>query len=777
MNKTSLKNNFSTHLPLLFMAGALTFSFFILDSLAESDSPVSRIKQIAAAEKSGNIFILNGDSSVTVYDIEKKEFLVSPGKTTPRQTDFLAVSPSGEYFAGVTVNEFNLQVYVYNTKSYLSSPEGALNADSFYNFPRKGRGSRVFGLFSPDEKVFYLADSLAGKVFATDLAQKKISEINIGGIVAALESDSSGKLLFVLNHNPDQLVVVNGSTRSIVNKYDVGSMADNILYNQTLNRVYVSERGNDSVSIVDLESKKIRRLPVGKSPISMAYDKSSGNVFIASNDDGAVHTISPGFTVQKIALGTSAYASYPIDLWYSQSAKKLLVLNPSVRKLYFIDPIKSQVLKEESINGWTKAIFGGGNASLAVIHRSNSNDILVADAEISKISYIPQSSEKASTVFSSPQGIVVDTRSQRIYVGNLDSGEIAVIDGKTMKVIAKIPVGAAPNVLYLNQNLNKLYVTDSVDNIITAIDISRSDFPLKVVPMEGMPRTISGNDLTNLVYVSLAQAKKVGVIDVATDKIIKEIPLDAKSVFPLLLTTNDKKNEVYVADYGANFISVLDGTDNTVKKTITVGNKPIWVAYFPMIDKIYVAVEGDKKIVVIDSNTYEILNAFQINASPYRILFDYKTKLAYVTHRNETLVTVLKNDESGARILKEIEMPFLGQLDAISYNMIYADTRRIDENTDKVYVTSQRLNNLTVTKLVRDPEGIMQFLLYAVVDAEGNVSLSEAAKKEMEEKVAVSLGLPRWVVPFILIVMLISIVAAVFLWKRKSNGITPVGGI
>ncbi|KKU02985.1 MAG: hypothetical protein UX06_C0046G0001, partial [Candidatus Giovannonibacteria bacterium GW2011_GWA2_45_21] len=59
------------------MAGALTFSFFILDSLAESDSPVSRIKQIAAAEKSGNIFILNGDSSVTVYDIEKKEFLVS----------------------------------------------------------------------------------------------------------------------------------------------------------------------------------------------------------------------------------------------------------------------------------------------------------------------------------------------------------------------------------------------------------------------------------------------------------------------------------------------------------------------------------------------------------------------------------------------------------------------------------------------------------------------------------------------------------------------------
>ena len=777
MNKISLESNFPKYLSLLFLAGALTFSFFIQDSLAESDSPVSRIKQIVAAEESGNIFILNGDNSVTVYDIEKKEFFVSPGKTAPRQTDFLVASPSGEYFAGVTINEVNLQVYVYNTKSYLLSPDGALNADSFYSFPRKGRGSRAWGLFSPDEKVFYLADSLAGKVFATDLEQKKFSEINIGGIVAALESDSSGKLLFVLTHSPDQLVVVNVSTRSIVNKYEMGSMAAEVLYNQTLNRVYVSERGSDRVSAVDLNSKKVRRVSIGKSPTSMAYDKASGNVYIASNDDGVVYTISPEFTVQKIALGIPAYASYPIDLWYSQNAKKLLVLNPSARKLYFVDPQKSKILKEENVDGWAKAIFGGGNVSLAAVHRANSNDILVADVEISKISYIPQSSGKPSKVFSSPQGIVVDTRSQRIYVGNLDSGEITVIDGKTMKFIAKIPVGVAPNVLYLNQNLNKLYVTDSASNIITVIDTSRSDFPTKVIPAEGMPRTISGNDLTNLFYVSLAQTKKVGVIDGASDRMIKEISLDEKSVFPLLLTTNDKKNEVYVADYGANFISILDGAKNTVKKTITVGNKPIWVAYFPTIDKIYVAVEGDKKIVVIDPNTYEILNAFQINASPYRILFDYKTKLAYVTHRNETLVTVLKNDESGTRILKEIEMPFLGQLDAISYNMIYADTRRIDENTDKVYVTSQRLNNLTVTKLERDAEGIMRFLLYAVMDAEGNVSLSEAAKKEMEEKVAVSPGLPRWAVPFILIVILISVIVAVFFWRRRSNGITPVGGI
>jgi len=777
MNKISLESNFQKHLSLLFLVGALTFSFFIPDSLAESDSPVSRIKQIAAAEKSGNIFILNGDNSVTVYDVEKKEFFVSSSKAVPRQTDFLVASPSGEYFAGVAMNEFNLQVYVYNTKSYLSSPEGALTADSFYNFSRKGRGSRALGLFSPNEKVFYLADSLAGKVFVADLAQKKISEINIGGTVAALESDSSGKLLFALTHNPDQLVVVNGPTRSIVNKYDVGAMADNILYNQTLNRVYVSERGIDRVSIIDLASKKVRRLPIGKSPISMSYDKANGNVFVGSNDDGSIYRISPEFTIKKIALGIPAYASYPINLWYSQSAKKIVALNPSARKLYFVDPGSLQILKEKDISGWAKAILGGEDVSLAAVHRSNSNDIVVVDAETFDISYLPQSNEKASAIFSSPQGVVVDTRSQRIYVGNLGSGEIAVIDGKTMKVIAKIPVGAAPNVLYLNQNLNKLYVTDSVDNIITAIDISRSDFPLKVVPIEGMPRTISGNDLTNLIYVSLAQAKKVVVIDGASDKVIKEIPLDEKSVFPLLLTTNDKKNEVYVADYGANFISVLDGTENTVKKTITVGNKPIWVAYFPAIDKIYVAVEGNKRIVVIDPSAYEILNAFQINASPYRILFDYKTKLTYVTHRNETMVTVLRNDESGARILKEIEMPFLGQLDAISYNMIYADTRRIDENTDKVYVTSQRLNNLTVTKLVRDSEGIMQFVLYAVMDSEGNVSLSDAARKEMEEKAVVSPGLPRWVVPFILIVMLISIVAAVFLWKRKSNGITPVGGV
>ena len=776
-NEISLGNNFIKHLSLLSLIGALTFSFFTHDSLAESDSPVSRIKQIVAAEESGDIFILNNDNSVTIYDIQKKEFLVPSAKNTPYETGLLVVSPSGEHFAGITVNEFNLLVRVYDTKSYLLSPDSASETVSVFNFPRKGRGSRVWGMFSPDEKVFYLADSLAEKVFAVDLAQKKFSEINIGGNISALENDSSGKFLFVLTHNPDQLVVVNVSTRSIVDRYGMGSMTERILYNQKLNRVYVSERGNDSVSAVDLGSKKLRRIAIGKSPSSMAYDKASGNVFVASNDDGAVYTVSPEFTVQKIPLGIPAYASYPINVWYSQSVKKLLVLNPSVRKLYFVDPQKSKILKEENVSGWAKYILGGKNVSLAAVHRANSNDILLADAEMMKISYIPQSSEKPSKVFSSPQGIVVDTRSQRIYVGNLDSGEITVIDGKTLEFIAKIPVGVAPNVLYLNQNLNKLYVTDPASNIITVIDTSRSDFPTKVIPAEGMPRTIGGNDLTNMVYVSLAQAKKVGVIDVASDKMIKEIPLDAKSVFPLLIATNDKKNEIYVADYGTDFISVLDGIGNTVKKTITVGNKPIWVAYNPVIDKIYVAVEGDKKIVVIDPNTYEILHSFLITASPYRILFDHKTNFTYVTHRNETLVTVLKNDESGAQILKEVEMPFLGQLDAIPYNMMYADTRRFDENTDKIYITSQRYNSLTVTKLVRDTDGIMRFVPYAVMEEDGNAVLLEAARKEKEEKTSLLSRLPRWAVPVALIVILISIVA-VFLWrKRKLNSITPIGGV
>lgn len=769
MNKISLENNFVRYISLLFIFGALVLTFPAYDSLAENDSPVSRIKQIAVAEKSGDVFVLNGDGTVAIFDSEKKEFLASPGKTTPRKTDFLAVSPSGEYFAGITVNQFNTSVYVYDTKSYLSSPDGALNTNSFYNLPRKGAGSSALGMFSPGEKVLYVADSLAGKIFVADLTQKKFIEIDTGGIISDLKSDASGKSLFVLIRNPDELAVVDVSTHSITDRYKVGPMASRILYNQTLNRVYVSERGSDSINAIDLNSKKMRRVSVGKSPVSMTYDKASGNVFVGSNADGVIYNISPDFTIKKVALGTPAYASYPIDLWYSQKARKLLALNQSVRKLYFIDPIEFRIEKEENINGWARGIAGGENSSLSVIFRANSNDILLANSKENNVSYFPQTSEKPSKVFSSPQGVVVDIRSHKIYVGNLSSGEITVIDGKTLEFIAKIPVGIAPYVLYLNENLKKLYVSDSVSNTVTVIDISRSDFPTKIIPAEGMPRTVSGNNLTNMIYVSLAKTKKVRVIDGANDTMIKEIQLDAKSVFPAFLTVNDKKNEVYVADYGANFISVLDGTKNTVKKTIIVGNKPIWIAYIPAIDRIYVAVEGDKKIVVIDSNSYEILNTFQINASPYRIVFDYKTNFAYVTHRNEKVVTVIKNDESGARVLKEIEMPFLGQLDAIPYNMIYADTRRFDENTKKAYLTSQRLNNVTVASVERDAEGIIQLLHYAEINEDGKVSLSGIRKE------TTSSGLPRWQI--ILIIILISTGVIAFISKRKSGSIKPLGGV
>src|SRR3989344_6602792 len=118
MNKTSL-NNFRKHLFLLFLVGALTFFIFTNDSLAETDPSVFGIKQMAAAEKSGDIFILNGDGDVAIYDIKKKEFLASSVNTSPSRIDLLMPSPSGEYFAGVTINQLDLLISIYNTDNYL----------------------------------------------------------------------------------------------------------------------------------------------------------------------------------------------------------------------------------------------------------------------------------------------------------------------------------------------------------------------------------------------------------------------------------------------------------------------------------------------------------------------------------------------------------------------------------------------------------------------------------------------------------------------------------
>jgi len=65
------------------------------------------------------------------------------------------------------------------------------------------------------------------------------------------------------------------------------------------------------------------------------------------------------------------------------------------------------------------------------------------------------------TVGTVPKFVAVNQTTNRIYVSNLISNNVSVIDGTTNTVNATVPVGNSPEVLDVNSVTNMVYVANS----------------------------------------------------------------------------------------------------------------------------------------------------------------------------------------------------------------------------------------------------------------------------------------------------------------------------
>ena len=55
-----------------------------------------------------------------------------------------------------------------------------------------------------------------------------------------------------------------------------------------------------------------------------------------------------------------------------------------------------------------------------------------------------------------PCGVAVNPTTNRIYVANLNSKNVSVIDGGTNKVVATVPVGSWPRGVAVNPTSNRI---------------------------------------------------------------------------------------------------------------------------------------------------------------------------------------------------------------------------------------------------------------------------------------------------------------------------------
>jgi YVTN family beta-propeller protein len=171
----------------------------------------------------------------------------------------------------------------------------------------------------------------------------------------------------------------------------------------------------------------------------------------------------------------------------------------------------------------------------------------------------------------------VNPSGTRVYVANLDTNFVSVIDANANTVITKVTVGTGPFGLAVNRSGKKVYAANKYSDNVSVIDTDKNTV-IATIQVGARPHGIALNPAGTRAYVANRDGNSVSVIDTSTDTVTDTIPVGDTLHG---ITTNPEGTRVYVANFGSNTVSVIDATTNTVVPgDIPVGTKPVALGQF-----------------------------------------------------------------------------------------------------------------------------------------------------------------------------------------------------
>ena len=211
-----------------------------------------------------------------------------------------------------------------------------------------------------------------------------------------------------------------------------------------------------------------------------------------------------------------------------------------------------------------------------------------------------------------------------LAVGYKDALMVSFIDTKTDKIIASVPIGKEPAGTknkrskhpYWSKDGKFLYVGDNVNN--TVVKVYAKTFKVAAtIPVVGTIHHLTLDSDAKKLFVTheknKASGTSVSVIDVATDKVIKNIPI------PLAKGEIAKGHHIAFDNSGRYFLHCN---------------------------------EGSKTVTIVDADKMEVVKTLQAGMGAGHAYFSINGQFAYIIPHKDNVVTVI--DLTSQKVIKNV---------------------------------------------------------------------------------------------------------------------------
>jgi YVTN family beta-propeller protein len=238
-----------------------------------------------------------------------------------------------------------------------------------------------------------------------------------------------------------------------------------------------------------------------------------------------------------------------------------------------------------------------------------------------------------------------------VYVTNEFSGDMSIIDPASQKVVRTVQLGKRPRGMALSPDGRKLYVA-----------------------MTGSPVAPPGVDEKTLPPPDKS-ADGIGVFDIGSSRLERVI----RGVSDPEQLAVDPDGHLWAGSEDQEAVIELDASGGRLA-SVALGGSPEGVAVRPGGGAVYVAMEDDNKVAVVDPASGKVVARIDTAGRPRSIAFSSDGSRAYVTCETGAAVTVI--DARAHRRLSEIAIP--GGKDVRPMGVVVSPDGR------RVYVTTGR---------------------------------------------------------------------------------------
>lgn len=314
-----------------------------------------------------------------------------------------------------------------------------------------------------------------------------------------------------------------------------------------------------------------------------------------------------------------------------------IVVNPANQLTYVANQLSGSVTVLDGNNLVVKVIqlqpsFAGFSSpvALAVNSKSSSskygyvyvacsvaNVIAVIDLSLNVTDYVP--------VGTRPVAIAFNPVNSQLYVANLVSDNLSVIDAEALTSSPALPTGQDPIGIGINPTNGDIYVANSLGNSITVYDSSNT-FVITIPILGQYPTSITYNPSNNSMYAIATNSNAAYQIEPNTHTIVGTIATGNK---PYNSFYDSYNSYLYVQNRADNTFTVIR-PDNSKVDGLNFGEQNIGGTFNPFNKTIYVSDTSNNTINAI--GYLPVSSTIAINSDYTEAREDFKSNPAIIQH-------------------------------------------------------------------------------------------------------------------------------------------------